>query len=1470
MIKFIERVAKEATDTTFPARDVEKIKKQIHATSIELTDHTNNYSRQKTSLSCPMCKGAHYLNKCNGFRGLSVSERTEFVNNRGLCLNCFHSGHVAETCTYTWVCNIEGCGAKHNRWLHPTTSTHPPTQLLNEPQRPHQETAITKTSNHHLSFTTTRSYDEKVALPIIPILVKESGRKVSKFYAMLDNGATGSLCTERLVKELGLPYQTSLVSLTTVDRENQMVDCKLVDLEVQDLSEAYSFKMHKVMTRESLNISSESYITSAAMNAWPHLANLKVPRAERNQVDLLIGQDHSELLVPLEVRKGKDDEPFAIRTHLGWVVSGNLAAHQAPPRCSVHFVDAQLNNQVEKFWAMDNPFEMGHTSPSLADRKVISQWESNINYDDNHYSLPIPLKQRPPSLPNNRAMAERRLMSLGKRLSEDKDLKEKYISSIQGALEKGYAEKVVNTDGKAEDGCVWYLPHHPVVHPRKPDNVIVVFDCAAKFRGISLNDSVHQGPDLANKLIGILLCFRQEPVAIMADIEGMFNQVRVHKEDRDVLRFLWWPDNDLTKEPDIFRMTTHLFGGVWSPSCTNFALKRTAEENIENYDIETIRTIDRNFYIDDCLKSVPTEHQAIRLVEQLRSVLSTRGFRLTKFLSNSKKVLKILPNTERSKTVATLDLDNSILPSERALGVLWNTEDDFFTFDSSVKDNPCTKRGLLSTMSSIYDPMGFVSPFILRAKIIFQSLCRSKIGWDEDIPEELAVQWRRWLDDLPIIATFQIPRCLKNTSLKEPITAQLHHFSDASERGYGAVSYLRLVDRSGQIRCILVMAKSKLAPLKTTTIPRLELAAAVVSVRLDKIIKEHLELVVLDSTYWTDSTIVLQYIRNTDKRFQTFVANRIGEVHSHSEPKRWKHVGTESNPADDISRGMTADELCNSQCWIHGPEFLRCPEDQWPIQPDLDTSNDLTELEIKRQAQIYLTDASDSNPLDRLIARYSSWHSLKKVVAWMLRLRRILHLKTKDKQAKHLTVDELQSAETAILSYVQQLVSSAEGLQRVGKLSPIIINGTIRVGGRLARAPLPENTRHQIILPANHHITDLIIRHYHLTCAHGGIERTLSEIRQRFWILKGRTAVKRALHQCITCKRLKAPCQTQMMSDLPTDRVTPFKPPFTNVGVDYFGPIFVKRGRSEQKRYGCIFTCLTTRAVHLEVAHSLDTDSFIGALQRFIACRGQPSELRSDNGINFVGAKHELAAALKEWNRDQIHESLLQQGINWRFNPPTASHMGGVWERQIRTVRTLILNLFNQQLLNDKSLLTLMCNIESIINGRPITKLSDDPDDPLPLTPNHLLLQRSGQDLPPGRFVQEDTFHRRLRQVQYLADQFWVRWIKEYLPTLQKRHKWLKPSWNITAGDLVLIRRENTPRCQWPLGLVMNVYPGQDGLVRSVKVKCRAGTYERPITKICLLEASKEQPEEDMRHPHSTETTQKSHGGRDVVNVTHN
>lgn len=274
------------------------------------------------------------------------------------------------------------------------------------------------------------------------------------------------------------------------------------------------------------------------------------------------------------------------------------------------------------------------------------------------------------------------------------------------------------------------------------------------------------------------------------------------------------------------------------------------------------------------------------------------------------------------------------------------------------------------------------------------------------------------------------------------------------------------------------------------------------------------------------------------------------------------------------------------------------------------------------------------------------------------------------------------------------------------------------------------------------------------------------------------------------------------------------------------------------KRYGCLFTCLTKRAIHLEVAHTLNTDSFINALQRFIARRGPPKQIRSDNGTNFVGSFKELKASITGWNQTKISDHLLQNNVEWIFNTPGASHMGGVWERQIRTVRSVLNTVLTNQSPDDEGLLTLFCCVESIVNSRPITKLSDDPSDPLPLTPNHLLLLRKGPILPPGVFVKEDMYRRRWRQVQYMADVFWGRWLKEYLPQLQQQQKWLKKTRNYEVGDLVLIFYENTPRNQWPLGLVTKVFPGGDGLVKSVQVKTQSGLYDRSINKLCLLEAN--------------------------------
>ena len=310
------------------------------------------------------------------------------------------------------------------------------------------------------------------------------------------------------------------------------------------------------------------------------------------------------------------------------------------------------------------------------------------------------------------------------------------------------------------------------------------------------------------------------------------------------------------------------------------------------------------------------------------------------------------------------------------------------------------------------------------------------------------------------------------------------------------------------------------------------------------------------------------------------------------------------------------------------------------------------------------------------------------------------------------------------------------------------------------------------------------------------------------------------------------------MADLPAVRIAPDQPPFTNTGIDYFGPFLVKFKRSLAKRYGVIFTCMAVRAVHIEVASSLETDTFILALRRFIARRGQVKRIYSDNGTNLTGGERELREAISRWNNEQINDALLQKEIEWHFSPPLASHYGGTWERCIRTIRKILNAISSEQHLDDESFQTLMIEVESIINGRPLTKSSEDPKDEEPLTPNHLLLLNREPSLPPGIFDRNDLYtRRRWKQVQYLSDLFWKRWTREYLPLLQQRTKWMQPQRNISVDDVVLLLDESSPRNVWPIGRVIEVIPDSQGLVRRATIKTAKGIFHRPIHKLCLLEA---------------------------------
>lgn len=321
---------------------------------------------------------------------------------------------------------------------------------------------------------------------------------------------------------------------------------------------------------------------------------------------------------------------------------------------------------------------------------------------------------------------------------------------------------------------------------------------------------------------------------------------------------------------------------------------------------------------------------------------------------------------------------------------------------------------------------------------------------------------------------------------------------------------------------------------------------------------------------------------------------------------------------------------------------------------------------------------------------------------------------------------------------------------------------------------MSEEQKHPAILPKDHHISKLVLRHIHHQVGHSGRNYMLSKLRQKYWIPNisnsANSLSRKLIHECVACRRLHANIGQQKMADLPSDRVAPDLPPFTCVEVDYFGPIEIKRGRATLNRYGVIFTCLASRAVHLKVAYSLNTDSCINAFRRFISRRGQVTEFRSDNRTNFISSERELRVALNAWNVGQIEQALLQKGVKWTFNPPAGAHHGGAWERLIHSIKKILLSVTRQQTLDDESFQTETCEVEAIINSRPLTTVSNDPNDLEALTPNHLLQLKVQPVLPPGLFERQYLYaRRRWKQVQYIAGLFWTRWIRKFLPLMQER-----------------------------------------------------------------------------------------------------
>jgi hypothetical protein len=555
------------------------------------------------------------------------------------------------------------------------------------------------------------------------------------------------------------------------------------------------------------------------------------------------------------------------------------------------------------------------------------------------------------------------------------------------------------------------------------------------------------------------------------------------------------------------------------------------------------------------------------------------------------------------------------------------------------------------------------------------------------------------------------------------------------------------------------------------------------------------------------------------------------------------------DPADHASCGLSVDEISTSN-WLTGPAFLWKKE---ITTDDIDLEISPHDAEVK-SATVFTTQKAKFTSFEDRINRFSSYKKAVTAVAVIVKC-------CARKQNK--TIPDLEARCMAERSLVRAIQKEAFGdsCEDKTKTNPLkdldpFTDGynLLRVGGRMRRAAEMFGVRHPLILPKNSHLSHLIAMHHHEKTAHQGRNLTMNEIRSRgYWIIGCRRVVSSLINKCVTCIKHRGKTKGQKMADLPKERVEP-SPPFTYCGIDCFGPFSVKEGRKEVKRYGLIITCMAMRAVHIEVLDDLTTDSFINGLRCFIALRGKVRMICCDQGTNFVGAKHELKENLRKLDDKMIRARLLDLDCEFEFNPPSSSHMGGVWERQIRNIRNVLTGIMDSSAsrLDTSSLRTFMYEAMAIVNSRPLTTENlERADGPLPLTPNHLLTMKSGIVMPPppGSFVQEDLYlKKRWRRVQYLANLFWTRWKREYLQTLQTRKTWQRPQQNISIGDIVLLHDDGICRADWKIAKVVKTYPGDDGLVRKVELlmatpelddhgkPLHKRTYlDRPVHKLVVL-----------------------------------
>ncbi|XP_062712088.1 uncharacterized protein LOC134289722 [Aedes albopictus] len=1459
--EFMETLVADASEVTTlvqPKPGASKLDKLPRREKGQVFTHVSSSVESNTERQpCPICGGTdHRVRNCEKFKQMDVESRIKAVERWKLCGVCLHD-HGKWRCRTKIRCDVSGCQGRHHPLLHRSVT---PVQGV---------TQVHERLNKSVLFR------------IIPLTLHHGSRSYDT-YAFLDEGSNMTLVEADLIRELGIEGVPEPLELKwTSDIGRTEYSSRRADIIVTGKGPTNCYRLNSAHTVDCLNLPRQSLSIEDLHERYPYLRDVPVTSYEMAVPRVLIGLDNIELFSPLESRTGGSDGPIAVRCLLGWTIYGPVAIGSVTPgvvsvhRCGCN-EDIDLNEMVRKQYVLEDagisPFPLPEPTEEKRAREILERTTVKVN---GQYETGLLWKTDDITLPDSRPMAFSRLRSLEAKLMKDPELRSNVHNQINEYLRKGYAHKATEEELAAmNEQQVWFLPLNVVTHPRKPDKKRLVWDAAARVNGVSLNSQLLKGPDQLVTLPSVICKFRERSIGFGGDVREMFHQLKMRQSDKRFQLFLF--RFDTSKPPDVYMMDVATFGATCSPCSALYVMRLNADSCKEEFPA-ACDAIKEKTYMDDYYDSLNTPDEAGMRALQVREVHARAGFEMRNWVSNSPKVLEILGETVEMKS---LPITADKQTAERVLGMTWEPTEDVFLFsvdlhehlmDYVLRNRRPTKRTALRCIMSFFDPLGLLSPYLIHGKVIMQDLWRAGIDWDTEVGESEFAKWTEWTKILPKLNSIKVPRCYFEQVRPEDLSQlQLHVFTDASEQAYGCAAYLRSVSE-GKVRCILVMGKSKVAPLKALSIPRMELQAAVLGSRLlDSICSNH-TLKITDRYLWTDSSTVLSWIRADHRKFKPYVAHRVGEILSLTQPDQWHWVASRNNVADCLTKWCKDTEPTSDSRWFNGPNFLYDSEDSW-LTKDIGPSRADEEL---RPCFVLHHTITSSCIID--VSRFSRWETILRTVALVKRfisncqrrlrglpleavnvtenvlksvIRTTPALRVPLRQKEYVDAENLLFRIAQTDSYPDEMEIllnnrdkpsdkwlNLEKSSALFKLSPFVDEfGVLRVEGRTAHAMYAAfDARFPVIMPKNHPLTVLLLNHYHRRYGHANRETVVNQVRQRFEISHLRTTIDKAVKGCQWCKINKCKPQPPRMAPLPEQRLTPYIRPFSYVGLDYLGPLEVVVGRRREKRYVAVFTCLVVRAVHLEVAHDLSTPSCIMAIRRFVRRRGSPVEIFSDNGTNFVGASRILADQIKSVNVD-CADTFTDANTKWTFNPPGAPHMGGAWERMVRSVKEAMRALDDGRKLDDEILLTVLAEVESFINSRPLTYMPQESGGTEALTPNHFIFGNSSGVHNPLRTPVDlaEALRNSYKRSQYLSDAVWDRWLKEYFPAVNKRSKWFCDTKPVKVGDLVYVTEGK--RRTWVRGKVEELITNKDGRVRQVIVKTASGTLKRPVVKLAVME----------------------------------